>query len=302
MRKKFKQLITVSTLGLLMTTTVFASDSWVSVNGETLAAKGVTKNNRVLVPLRDIFEALGEEVSYEKGIITSKGIRLEVNKTEASVNGTRVQLDTPAEIIQGVTMVPIRFVTEALGAEVKWGEGGIEVTMEPPILECGLTRDELALANLINEYRISINKAPFTISKSLTEVARTHVKDSNENNPMNGIDIRGIQGNGHSWSDKGNWKPVTYTSDHKYAELMWSKPSELTSYRGAGFEISAWRSSNMTPNTAMKGWLGSPAHKAVIDGDRDWEDLNTMGVGIDGKYSHVWFGVESDPEGYYEIR
>lgn len=56
MRKKFKQLILVSTIGLLMTTTVLASDSWVRVNGETLIAKGVTKNNRDVIQDKTNYE------------------------------------------------------------------------------------------------------------------------------------------------------------------------------------------------------------------------------------------------------
>ena len=171
------------------------------------------------------------------------------------------------------------------------------------IMKSGLTRNEETLAKLVNEYRVSIGQSPLTVSKSLTTVARTHVKDSNENKPYMNVDSRGVKGNGHSWSDKGEWNPVTYTPDHEYASLMWSKPSELTSYEGNGYEISITGGSiNLTPEVALEKWIASSGHKAVIDGDGYWDNMNTMGIGIEGPASHIWFGEEEDPAGYYNIR
>lgn len=164
-----------------------------------------------------------------------------------------------------------------------------------------LTENEKELAILINQYRKSLNLKPLTISKSLTKVARTHVKDSNLNHPENGTDVRGVKGNLHSWSDQGSWKPVCYTSDHKYSDLMWSKPSELTQYKGSGFEISLYSSGTVTPKGALGGWKSSSGHNAVIIGEGYWSNLNTMGIGIDGNYSHVWFGMEDDSAGYYSL-
>lgn len=162
-----------------------------------------------------------------------------------------------------------------------------------------LTQYEKELAMLINEYRKSLQLKPFSISKSLTEVARIHVKDSNSNHPKNGTDIRGIKGNLHSWSDKGSWEPVVYTNDHEYSHLMWSKPSELTDYKGDGFEISVYYSGKITPAMALDMWKSSIGHNNVIIGEGYWSRLNIMGIGIDGNYSHVWFGIEDDPKGYY---
>ncbi|MGN7476986.1 S-layer homology domain-containing protein [Solibacillus silvestris] len=158
-----------------------------------------------------------------------------------------------------------------------------------------LTADEKELARLINEYRTSLGLEPLTISKSLTRVARTHVNDSNAYSPKDGIDERGVACNGHSWSNNGNWTPVCYTSDHQYAKFMWDKPRELTEYTGNGYEISIYYTGKLTPLKALNGWQGSPAHNSVIIGEGFWGSLTTMGVGINEKYSHVWFGVEQDP-------
>lgn len=168
------------------------------------------------------------------------------------------------------------------------------------LLNQGLSEDEAELYLLINEYRASIGKKKLRFSKSLTIVARTHVKDSNMYSPENQVDARGIDGNLHSWSANGNWRPVVYTPDHYYAELVWSKPSELTSYKGNGYEISHYYSARVTPSGALNGWKNSKGHNNIIIGAGDWNTLECMGVAIDGHYAHVWFGEDADPAGYYD--
>ena len=165
----------------------------------------------------------------------------------------------------------------------------------------GLSEKEAKLYYDINAYRESLGLPKLSLSKSLTTVARTHVADSNAHTPENQVDVRGIQGNLHSWSSYGSWTPVVYTSDHQYAANMWSKPSELTSYPGSGFEISSRYSLSMTPDVALDSWKGSQGHNDVMTTQGMWSDLKTMGVGIDGKYAHVWFGQDADPAGYYEV-
>ena len=169
------------------------------------------------------------------------------------------------------------------------------------LMALGLSEKEAKLYYDINAYRESLGLPKLSLSKSLTTVARTHVADSNAHTPENQVDVRGIQGNLHSWSSYGSWTPVVYTSDHQYAANMWSKPSELTSYPGSGFEISSRYSLSMTPDVALDSWKGSQGHNDVMTTQGMWSDLKTMGVGIDGKYAHVWFGQDADPAGYYEV-
>ena len=125
--------------------------------------------------------------------------------------------------------------------------------------------------------------------------------DANAYNPKDQVDARGVQGNLHSWSSHGNWTPVVYTGDHLYASAMWSKPRELTSYQGNGFENSAWSSGLLTPEVALDLWQHSEGHNAVMTTQGAWSDLKTMGVGIDGSYAFVWFGKDADPAGYYDV-
>ena len=185
----------------------------------------------------------------------------------------------------------------AAGTQLSGEEGRVISAL----MALGLSEKEAKLYYDINAYRESLGLPKLSLSKSLTTVARTHVADSNAHTPENQVDVRGIQGNLHSWSSYGSWTPVVYTSDHQYAANMWSKPSELTSYPGSGFEISSRYSLSMTPDVALDSWKGSQGHNDVMTTQGMWSDLKTMGVGIDGKYAHVWFGQDTDPAGYYEV-
>ena len=165
----------------------------------------------------------------------------------------------------------------------------------------GVSEKEAKLYYIINAYRENKGLQKLSFSKSLTIVARTHVSDSNTYTPEKQRDSRGMQGNLHSWSNHGSWTPMVYTSDHEYAANMWSKPRELTSYTGNGYEISSWNSGNITPEEALDLWKNSSGHNAVMTTQGNWSDLKTMGVAIDGKYAHVWFGSAADPAGYYDV-
>lgn len=86
----------------------------------------VTKNGTTLVPMRPIFTALDAEVTWEqqtKTIFVRQDyttITLQVGSTQAVINGKSVKLAVPVQTIEGATMVPLRFVSEALGGKAEW--------------------------------------------------------------------------------------------------------------------------------------------------------------------------------------
>lgn len=100
----------------------------VTIDGNLLSmeAEPVIQNSRTMVPLRDIFESLGATVRWEASSRTAsaqKGdqtLKIQIGQPKATVNNTTVSLDAPATIINGHTMVPLRFVAEALQARVLW--------------------------------------------------------------------------------------------------------------------------------------------------------------------------------------
>lgn len=181
-----------------------------------------------------------------------------------------------------------------------------------------LSAKEKELIKLVNDYREQHGKKRLKVSKSLMKVARTHINDLNMNFDMDNppVDSRGIKGNMHSWSDKGNWTPVVYTDDHQYSKLMRIKPEEITGYNQAGFEV-AVNGFMITPQRALKSWQNSPGHNDVILSQNKWADptpeqiedglsgLSNMGVAINGNYACIWFTSDlngkMDPMGYYEF-
>jgi sugar lactone lactonase YvrE len=85
-----------------------------------------TENGRTLVPFRFIGEALNAEILWDSNqkkasyILDGNRVDVVVGSTTAYLNGKEVTLDVPPMIKNGRTFVPIRFVTEALGASVIW--------------------------------------------------------------------------------------------------------------------------------------------------------------------------------------
>ncbi len=86
----------------------------------------VQQNGRVLVPMRSIFEDLGATVNYNdlnQSITATKGdtvIRMALGSRNATVNSLPYKLDVPAKAYYGRTLVPLRFVSEAMGAKVNY--------------------------------------------------------------------------------------------------------------------------------------------------------------------------------------
>lgn len=116
----------------------------VVVNGQPIAFDNEqprAMNGRVLVPLRGIFERLGATVDWDPANQTvtasrrSRVIRLTVGERDAAVDSKDVELDVPATLINGSTMVPLRFVSEALGADVQWRGELAEVDITPPVAD-----------------------------------------------------------------------------------------------------------------------------------------------------------------------
>ena len=96
------------------------------------------KEGRTLIPFRRIFEALDMEVLWDaqERMVTAIGndieMKLYIGKTNAYVNGEEKTLDVPAEITDGRTFVPLRFVSENCGAKVDWEDSTKSVYITLP--------------------------------------------------------------------------------------------------------------------------------------------------------------------------
>jgi hypothetical protein len=101
----------------------------VTVNGNQVNFSGqgpIMRGDRVMVPLRGVLEQMGARVDWDPAsqTVTARRdktrVRLRIGEVTAAVDGSPVTLDVPALIIDGSTMVPLRFVSEALGGDVHW--------------------------------------------------------------------------------------------------------------------------------------------------------------------------------------
>lgn len=119
--------MTAALAAIALTTSVAMAQSVsVTVNGQpaTLNPAPVERAGRVFVPLRGVFERLGASVVYENGLINAQGngrtVSLHIGSTQATVGGQPQTLDVAPFIIGASTYVPLRFVAQALGAQVNW--------------------------------------------------------------------------------------------------------------------------------------------------------------------------------------
>ena len=93
------------------------------------------QRGRTLVPLRTIAEALDAQVSWDSVnkvaiIKTEKRIlQLPINEDIAIVDEKKVKLEVPAQILNGRTMVPLRFIAEELQTQVQWNNMDRTVTI-----------------------------------------------------------------------------------------------------------------------------------------------------------------------------
>jgi hypothetical protein len=113
-------------------------DALVNAESKRLTSAPVIKNGSTLVPLRFIAETLGITPSWDAVFsivdmnVGGHQVRLQIGVRFAGVDGKRVSLDAAPVIIGGVTMVPLRFVSETMGANVMWDAATRTVTVIYP--------------------------------------------------------------------------------------------------------------------------------------------------------------------------
>lgn len=93
----------------------------------------VIKSGRTLVPVRALVQAFGAVVEWnpvDQTVTITKGdqkIVLTLGETEVVVDDNTIQLDVPAQTMNGRTVVPLRFIAEQMGFEVDYEDGDITI-------------------------------------------------------------------------------------------------------------------------------------------------------------------------------
>lgn len=128
MKKLLSLLITLSMLLSSVVSVNADSEITVNLNGKkiTFDQPPIIQNDRTLVPMRKIFEAMDCEVEWDdEGIINiwkngENIMFLRIGGYGMWVPGRTVELDVPPIIVNDRTLVPVRAISESMGAEVIW--------------------------------------------------------------------------------------------------------------------------------------------------------------------------------------
>lgn len=153
----------------------------------------VLQNGRTLLPFRVCAEALGADVEWVAASKTvnmikeDTSITLRIGSDQAVVNGVPYQLDVSAQIKNGRTLVPLRFVGEALSCQVDWipATNSVEITTAQvggedyanPLTAEDLERYRLEILDSINAYRDYKGIGALRLSEAYSDLAQQLSED-----------------------------------------------------------------------------------------------------------------------------
>lgn len=164
--KKLLFLALLTTSLIAITPSAFA-DIEVSVNGEALIMEHqpVIENDRTLIPMRSIFEALGSKVEWDNDTRTvtvydgMNLLQIAIDSPKLYVNDTTLELDAPARLINEKTYVPLRAVSESLNCEVIWHDETRSIDIFSPKTEHDIKRSYIEKSVLGENDEVMMNIA-----------------------------------------------------------------------------------------------------------------------------------------------
>lgn len=271
-----------------------ASAIEVEVNGALLDfdQPPILENDRVLVPARALFEALGAEVGWNASerVVTSQKdgetLLLQIGNPIMLRSKQIIILDAAPRILNDRTLVPLRAVSEGHSAQVDWDASSRKVTVTttaaedapqtpqtPQVPDTPQVPEEEApsqpenpassfayrVFELTNEERTAAGLPPFVWDDSLAQVAYAHSKD---------MGVRGF-------FDHTNPDGLSPFDRIKNAGISYSRAAE---------NIAAGQTS---PEAVVRSWMNSSGHRANILNP----NLTTLGVGYyegSGSYGTYW--------------
>lgn len=129
---KIKKILAITTLFATLTTTSFGEI--IKINNKDVEISTKIINNRKLVPLRELGNALGLSIKWDNNtnnfIISNgtKNIIMNTNKDTANINGNNIKLETKPTILDSKVYLPLRFIVENTGNKLKLNGDILEVS------------------------------------------------------------------------------------------------------------------------------------------------------------------------------
>ena len=184
--KKIISIILALTAVMSGCTTLAEEKIKVTLDGQAMDfdVAPIIQNDRVLVPMRAIFEELHCSVDYTdidgRQIITAKNdgntIGFKIGSNEMTVNGEKVSLDTAPIITDDRTLVPLRAVSEALDCSVDRNGDTKTVTIAPHKYNEYYTQK--LMENLPNDENYVIS--PFSLEMAMMMASEGAVGDTKQ--------------------------------------------------------------------------------------------------------------------------
>ncbi|MFS1512652.1 stalk domain-containing protein [Chengkuizengella sp. SCS-71B] len=298
MIKKFKFVLIILLSSLIMPSSSLAvTNISVIVDGEKVNfpdSEPIIDGNRVLIPLRGVFEKIGAKVDWDNNSATITSTLHRGNEQKVVImkidskfvhqmdqnSGSKSKIskiDTTAKLIGSRTLIPLRAAGEAFGYEVSWDEKRSTVIMDKgdtlTSKESSFQQYEYIQSDtyipdefefevffLTNEQRVNNKLTPLTLNANISNVANIKSKDMLINQYFDHIS-------------------PTYGSPF---DMM---KSFGLNYRAAAENIAAGQN---TPEKVVNGWMNSSGHRANILSS----NYTQIGVGYyygsNSNYRHYW--------------
>ena len=117
-----------------------SNDITVTYDGENISfdVQPEIVDDRVMVPMRTIFETFGAKVKWDSDTQTitakkkSKTIQMTIGSSDMTKNDETYSFDVSPIIEDGRTLVPIRAISDMLGLDVEWNEKNNTITITTP--------------------------------------------------------------------------------------------------------------------------------------------------------------------------
>ncbi|QGG47192.1 stalk domain-containing protein [Heliorestis convoluta] len=143
------------------------TESTILINGEehTFAHGPLHVEGRILVPMRTIFEIYGAEVIWHQdsqraqAIKNGNNVEVTIDSHIARRNGETLFLDTKPRLHNNTTMVPLRFISESLGADVSWDSQKHQALINFPATEA-VAESEALRDNSTNSNAAAVKDIP----------------------------------------------------------------------------------------------------------------------------------------------
>lgn len=185
--KKFVSFVFAVIFATFLTVCVSAKSNEITVYLEGIEVdfdvKPQTVNNRTMVPLRAIFEAMGADVTWQestKTVISVKDntrVKMTLNSTTEYIDGVAYEMDVPPVIVDGRMLVPARYVAEAFGYYVNWDQQTKSVLISKRDHSDNVntvTIDTSTYEGVLNKYTAKLKAKTSVLCKEMKSEARNN--------------------------------------------------------------------------------------------------------------------------------